>query len=124
MYTPKLLFLIVAWAILKYCGSVPAVMYTYIGIELIMALVRLPYMHKTIGIDVAHFIRYVFLRIIPLILLMLAVSNLLKYCIDMNLRFIVTIPVSVIIGVLYSWFCVLNREERTGLLNMFAKNKK
>ncbi|MBR4594172.1 MAG: hypothetical protein IKO33_06300, partial [Bacteroidaceae bacterium] len=68
--------------------------------------------------------RYVFLRIIPLILLMLAVSNLLKYCIDMNLRFIVTIPVSVIIGVLYSWFCVLNREERTGLLNMFAKNKK
>lgn len=123
MYTPKLLFLGVAWAILKFYGSVQIVMYSYIGLELVMALVRLPYMHKTVGIDTGHFIRYVFLRIIPLILLLLVVTGLLKWCIDMNLRFLVTIPLSVIIGVIYSWFFVLDKDERRGLLRMLGKNR-
>ena len=121
MYTPKLLSLIVFWMILQKNGSIEQVMYCYICIEALVAIMRLPYLHKTAGLDVQHFICSVLLRLLPLIIILIILSYLQQYIWDSEYRFFLTIPAIVLIGGITAWFSTFTSQERNTVIHFIKK---
>ena len=56
MFTPKILIVPIAWALLVMGFSVASVMWLYVGIELGVALCRIPFMSKTVGLSMTDYL--------------------------------------------------------------------
>jgi O-antigen/teichoic acid export membrane protein len=121
MYTPKLLSLAVFWISLKTNGSIEQVMYWYIGIEALVAIMRLPYLHKTAGLNVKVFLYKVPLRLLPLITILIVLSYIQQYTWDSTYRFFFTIPIIVLIGAITAWFSTFTPSERNALIHFVKK---
>ena len=121
MYTPKLLSLAVFWISLKTNGSIEQVMYWYIGIEALVAIMRLPYLHKTAGLNVKVFLYKVPLRLLPLITILIVLSYIQQYTWDSTYRFFFTIPIIVLIGAITAWFSTFTLSERNTLIHFVKK---
>ena len=124
MYTPKLLFLVVVWVVLRYTASVAWVMYLYLILEAVMAFVRLLYMKYTADVRIMPFVMNVVVRIIPMALLLVAVSMLLKDWFDFRFGFLLTITCAIIVGGIYAWFGVLRKTERDVIANILKSKIK
>lgn len=121
MYTPKLLTIFIVWGILFTGGSVRWVMYIYLFIEALVAFLRLPYMHKMIGLNISQFVRNVIVCTLPTFLLNLGVSLLMCWLLESKWSFAINIIVSMICGLLFSWFFTLTPSERNGLKTVILK---
>lgn len=123
MYTPKLLLIPVALVILLLHFRVEWVMFFYVLIELLVAVSRLFYMKKRIGLSILQFAHNVFLKLLPLCLtafcLPLAIHLIFtgKYC------FIFNIIISIAVGCLVLWRCTLTNAERSVVLDTLTKLK-
>lgn len=124
MYTPKLLVIPVAWYMLKQGSSVFEVMTVYVVVELLVAIMRLPYMHYAGGLCVVDFCKKVFFRLLPLFICLTAVSCALSYTSSHWWRFFFTIPVSVLVGIVVAWKIVLSDSERQKITNIIKKKVK
>lgn len=118
MYTPKLIILPMAAVMIKMGLSVQWVMIAYVGIELIMALVRLPYMHKVARLDIAHFITSVFLPLMPLLIAQVLIGWLLTHYIQLPYRFLLTFALSVVVGIIVTFAVVLSGSERQKVVSL------
>ena len=121
MYTPKLLSLVIFWGILKFNGSIEQVMYCYIGIEALVAIMRLPYLHKKAGLDIKSFLYHVPLRLLPLITVLIALSYLQQFAWSSTYRFFFTIPLIAVIGSIIAWFSTFTPNERNTFIHFVKK---
>jgi len=72
-YTPKLLLLPATYLILFYYDSKLSVMFAFVMIELIVALLRLPFLKSTGGLSINEFVNNVFIKeLVPFILTAIA----------------------------------------------------
>lgn len=125
MYTPKLLFVGVVWILFFLECSITWAMVAFVVVELIMALARIPYQHYAIGLNASLFIKNVMGRVTILIIVIIGAGLLMKYYINVNLRFLITVPLTIIIGCATIWTLVLNNNEKTVLKDLIlSKTKK
>ena len=120
MYTPKIAYLGIAYVLLKTGCSIDVIMYTFIAIEAIVALMRIPFLHNSANLNMTQFTFHVFGKIIPLIIFMSCLSlalHQLKY----PLSFLVNLVVAAILGLLFIWFFVFTHEERQILKHIIIK---
>lgn len=121
MYTPKLLALVVFWILLKTTHSLEYVMYSYMAIEALVAIMRLPYLKHIAGINIRHYLVHVFLRFVPLLIVLIVLSAIQVHLWDSLYRPFVSIPVTVATGLLVMWGTTLTASERSMILKFTKK---
>lgn len=124
MFTPKLLYLPIAWYILKSGGSPEHIMWLYLTIEVIVAAMRIPYLHRTAGLNMSHYMMNVIVPLIPLCTVMVTVSSLCTWGSDFPFRFIMTFTLSVISGLACAWYFTLSEYEREFIISTIKKKRK
>ena len=117
----KILTLPVVWICLSLGFQVEYAMWCYLCLEMLCALMRLPYLRFTAGLSVRHFVKNVFLRVSLPVLLMVTVCWGCTHFLEFRLRFMLTAVLSVIMGGLTIWFCGFTQDERCMMLNMIRK---
>lgn len=123
MFTPKLLFLPIAWLLLKNGGSPTSIMWLFLIIELGVSLMRLPFLHRTAGLDIKQYIADVVIPLLPLCLASTVSAVAIATWIDIPLRFILNIIISIAIGGFIALTVTLNREERYFLKHFIHKKR-
>jgi hypothetical protein len=118
IYTPKLLFVLVAWFMLLFNSSVLNVMTLFLLIELLVALIRLPYCKYKVNLSIKNYIKEVILPQIPLWLIISAVGILFLKA-DIPFRFVINYAVSAMSGILAAWFFTLSKTEQTYVKQLF-----
>lgn len=123
MYTPKLLFLPISLAIFHMGYDIRNVMQLFIIIELLVALMRLPYIRHSAGLKISVYCKNVFLRLAPMIVIMAGVSWSVHQQ-NLPFGFICNFIISGIVGCTITWICVLTKEERRIINNIILRNEK
>ncbi|MCR5130483.1 MAG: hypothetical protein K6C10_03350 [Prevotella sp.] len=123
-YTPKLLYMIVIWFLIKQGWSVKSVMILWVIVELSVALIRIPYLHHKAGLDMLSYCKQV---ILPIIALTCAIVLTCWLCLHMQaslLRVLLTLTCSFIVGTLVGWLFVFNSHEKAFITKMIKELKK
>lgn len=115
--TIKVLTLPAAWVCLYIGLDVASVMWCYLGVEILCALTRLPFLNITAGLHIGHFIQNVFLRLLFPIVAMTATCYAMIRWIDLPYRFILTMIISSFVGIIAIWFTALQSNEKEILKN-------
>lgn len=121
IYTPKLILLGLVALCLHYGGTAFHVMLLYLFVEVLSAMLRIPYLHHTCGLNVHYYIKNVFVPLFPLVLAETVVCWLMTNYIEIPFRFMLTLILSTVIGGGVCWYVVLNKESRQSLLNMIHR---
>ena len=114
---PKMLLPPIMWTMLAYDASVDTIMIVYVVVELAVAIFRIPYMQRTIGLDVRHYLLSVIVPIVPLVISIIVVCLLVvnSFTLGTN-RLFITLPCGFAAGAISMWFATLTSAER-----LFAK---
>lgn len=120
MYTPKIAYLPIAYLMLKCSYSIEAIMYIFIAIEAVVALMRIPFLHNSANLDIAKFVSHVFGKIVPLILFMTCISWSLHQM-TYPLSYIVNMVVAAFAGMIFIWLFVFTSDERQILKHITTK---
>lgn len=121
MYTPKLIILPLALFALFLWNDAAYVMCIYLMVEFIVSVSRLLYMRRTVGLDVSEFVRKAICPLLPLCLVLSIVGYLCVSFIEFPYRFIFTLVVSVLLGVMAFWHFTMNDGERLFAKSFFLK---
>ena len=119
VYTPKLLTLPLIWLLLRHGADLWTAMCVYVGIELLVAVFRLPYLKYTAGICVWRYLKKV---IAPLLFLCGILVSVGYLCMFLGFGFWTSLFVMSVSGVLLVWFVILDEGERSSL-SSFIKVK-
>lgn len=117
-FTPKLILLPFFYLILANGGTIAAIMWTYTIVELIVALIRIPYLAKTAGLSLSSFIKETIVPLIPLCITLTITGELCANVIDMPYRFVVTIALCVISGAVSGWYFSTSDKEKEFIKNL------
>ena len=120
-YTPKLVYLLVIWVMLAEGGTAKSIMILYAVVELVVALIRIPYMKYRAGLSMLSYCKEVILPVMIQVALVAGVCWLCTAYITHPFRFVVTITSAVIIGLASGWIFVLNGSERCYTRNIIKK---
>ena len=123
MYTPKLAFLPLAWIIHLAGGGVNAMMGLFLAIELVVALMRIPYLHRHGGLEIGAFSLSMFPRVIIIIVLQGALSLGLCAICAQPLQTLAAVSISILCGMVLMWAVVLNNHERARMLDILRRRK-
>ena len=121
--TTKLLTLPVAYILLLWGYNVSSVMWTYLLIEILCMLIRMPFMNMTAGLSVGHFVAHVFGRCVLPTLALVFMGVLFTRLSGYTLRFLLSIPTTILVDAVVVWYAALEPDERTMALS-FLKRKK
>ena len=122
MFTPKLFCLPIGWWLLQSGRPAVSVMWVVLGLELVTAIARIPYLKVSAGLDVTTFLRQSLLPVVPLVTALLAVGWICVQMLHFPYRFVVSIPLSVLFGLAVGWRFSLRTEERQ-YITKFVKSK-
>ena len=118
-FTPKLLNLPIAWLLLATGHTVRTVMWSILIVEVLVAIARIPYLHRTAGLNVGTYLRQTVLPLLPLIAVLLIVSWGCTQLFHFHLRFLLTLPLTVLAGLAAAWTFSLSRGERDFVTRLF-----
>lgn len=116
-YSIKLFTLLGAWICLKEQLHIESVMWCYIIIEFISALIRLPLLHKMADINIWHFCQHVFGRTIIPVVSMTFVAFAITTFVTSTYRFFWVIIITLSVGIITIWFTALEKAEKQLILN-------
>ena len=112
MYTPKLLVLFPIYYLIR-AGHPPFVaMIVYLIAESFVSIARLPYIKYSCGLGIRHFLKNVVIPLCPLLLTQCAIGYCSVCFINMEHRYLLTIPFSITICGCVMWFFTLSSSER------------
>lgn len=111
-YTTKLLVIVAGWICLYKGLPIASIMWCYVIIELLTALMRLPLMKWIAGIPIIPFCKHVFGRITLPLTAMVAVCYALTTYWQHPYRVLVTISISAIVGIGMIWITALTQTEK------------
>ena len=117
-YTPKILLLGLMWLMFVWGYSIVGALFVYVLVEVLVAVFRVPYVRFMAGLNVVFFLRDTLGRIIPLIAILILFTMSIAQLTESEWRFLFSIPVSVVLGLVFAWVLVLDKIERDDLRNM------
>ena len=120
-YTLKLCVIIIGWICLKVGMPISSIMWTYIIIEFVTSLLRLPLMKRIADIDIFTFSKNVFMRIIIPCICISATCYLCVSYFDSAWRVLLTIGCSLVMGLLSIWWTALTVNEKLYVRNALHK---
>ena len=112
MYTPKILIVPISWIMLSLGMTVDSVMCIFVSIELGVAIARIPFLKVSAGLNIRQYIQLVLLPLVPQLLVSCIISLLLVSLLHFPLRFLVTLPVSIVFSIAALWIFTLDSNER------------
>ena len=121
MYTPKLAILPLALFVLFMRHNAVYVMCVFFIVELVVSVSRLFYIRRTMGLSVSDFVMNAICPLLPLCLVLFVVGYLCVRFIEFPYRFIFTVAVSVLFGVIVFWRFTMNDSERLFAKSFFVK---
>lgn len=102
--------------------GVYALMYAFLFFEAIAALIRIPFLMHTAGLQLGDFMHSVVMRVILPVLVMLGVSWVVCHVIPpVWWRFAVTGCASALCGITVIWFTAMGASERNYISNLILK---
>ncbi len=110
--TIKILTVPAAWGCLKLGYPALSVMVCYLLFEIICAIARLPFLRITAGINIRHFVHYVFLYSCCPIVAMVTTTYCVQHFLSFPYRFFVTITLTILTGIVCIWFTGLDKNEK------------
>ena len=113
--TIRLLTLPVAWLCLKVGLPLHSVMWTYLVVEFVIGVIRIPFMKFTAGLPVMEYIRTVIVQTMLPVAGTFVCSLSIMCCVQFPYRFLLTECVSVLVGVALVYLFTLNCAERSWL---------
>jgi len=106
------------------CGfSVHSVMYGYVFFELVAALARIPMLNKDGGLSIRHYVNTVFLKESLTILAIVTISYLCTVIFDFRFGFLVTFPMTIIVGVITAFYTALCNDEKVIVMGVISTIK-
>lgn len=121
MYTPKLLSLILVWLLLYWHYTPTAIMWLYLIVEFIVSIMRLPYLHHIVGLNISQYIKNVFVPLIPLTFAITAASMAIVQTDICQYRFLLTTFTAIIVGSAIIWSVIFHKAERAYTRNFISK---
>lgn len=121
MFTPKLLNLPIAYLLLCMGSSVEGIMWSYLIIEAMVAIMRLPYLKRTAGLSIKSYVRYTICPLVPLFAASIVVSWLCVSFLHMPWRFLLTLVLSTTIASFVAWRFTLSASERVFFVTMIKQ---
>jgi len=121
--TTKVLTLPLAWLCLRQGLPVAAVMWTYLIMEIVCAIIRLPFLKYTADLSITHFAQHVFLRILAPLAALLAVCFLMVRLPEMKFRFVLTLVAAVLVTLGVMWRFACESTEREAIKEMIGKKQ-
>lgn len=122
--TIKFLTLPVAWLLLYLGYGITYVLYAYIALEFICAIMRIPFLHYTAGLSYKSITQRVLQKIIfPTLALALTCLGT-QHLPDMPFRFLITGCACVIVSVPAVWFSGLEKTEKVFIITTIKNRKK
>ena len=95
----------------------------YLSFEALVSLFRIPYVYYVARLNVVEYLGDSLFRVLPLIVVQTVVSLGMSYVFSSEWRFLFSLPVSFLVGLLFAWTVVLTVKERTQVASIFKKNK-
>lgn len=124
LYTVKLLTVPIVWLLLKTGLSIEYTMLSYVLMEFIGALVRLPYAHHYVSLGYNTFLRTVIVKLpIPVVAMLLTCYFTCQFP-DFTLRFLITGTLSALAGIATLWFFGLEAAEKAYILGFIKKKER
>ncbi len=123
VYTIKATTVPAVWLGLKMGIDLYVVFSFYVILEFVAAVVRLPYMRRNIGLDVAAYLRRVWLRVLGPALAMSVVCALVIHEISdlYGFRFLLTGILNVLTCALACWLFAFTRAEKDYVLQLVSR---
>lgn len=121
MYTPKLLVLVPIYFLLTSSGMLLHMMCAYLASEILVSIMRLPYIKKTCGLSIRHFIKTVVVPILPLLFVQCVFGAVSTTYLELNYRFMFTIPLSMALGIVAIWVFALSNKERAYAVRLLTQ---
>ena len=120
----KLLTVPIVWLMLKSGLSIQYAMLSYILMEFIAALLRLPYARHYVSLGYSTFLRTVIFKLpIPVAAMLLSCYATCQLP-DFTLRFLLTGFLSALVGIAALWFFGLEATEKTYISGSIKKKRK
>lgn len=120
--TIKVLSLPAAWLCLRAGLNVDSVMYCYLIFEIICAMARLPFLKYTAGLNISQFFVNVFVHSIVPLCAMLVTCWFITKLTNGQYRFILTLLINVIVGIVTIWLTALQKQEKNILRNIIINH--
>lgn len=112
IYTTKILTVPFVWLALEEHGDMQSVLYIYMLFEFVSAMMRLPYISRTTGLDLQEYVKSVLMRIFVPTLIAVLVSFAMVSFVTLNFRFLATMFVCAVFTVFSIWSFSLNSSEQ------------
>ena len=124
LYTVKLLTVPIVWLLLKAGFSIQYVMFSYILMEFIAALLRLPFAHHYVSLGYNTFLHTVIYKLPVPVAAMLLTCYSACLLPDFTMRFLLTGSLSAFAGIVALWFFGLEASEKTYILGSIKKRER
>lgn len=124
MYTPKLLVLVPMYFLSRNSADPTVLMWAYLGAEVFVSMARLPYFSILYGFSIKKYMSDVLFPVLPVLMVQMIVGFVFTHCVNIPYRFLVSLPVSFIVGVAFVWQFSLNVSEKQYTLKMLHISKK
>lgn len=125
--TTKVLSLPIIWFCLHSHYPLLVVMTCYVSMEALCAIIRLPMLKYTAGLSIMHFINSVHKPLALPAISLIVTGLLFTHFVQMPCRFLVSIPISIIVSAIVIWYATFTKSEQEfamGIINKFLhKNK-
>ena len=123
-YTLKLFVVVIGWICLKCDLPISSIMWSYVVIEMLTSLLRLPLMKHIADIDISRFCKNVFLRVaIPCLTMIVACYLSITYLV-LSWRVLITFAFAASMGVLTIWAFALSDKEKQYIKTWFTNLRK
>ena len=122
--TIKLLTLPLAWFCLVKGLPAESTMYCYLGVEILCACLRLPFLKYTAGLSIRHFVGHVCMRVVLPVLMLILTCFIFTQFIDIEYRFVYTLIVSAILCLPVIWYVSLCRQERCTIREIIKRKER
>ena len=120
--TIRLLTLPAAWICLSVGLPPVGIMLCYLGINIIIGIIRIPFLHYTAGLNVADYLSEVVIKsFVPAVGIIAAAWIFTIVCPDFMFRFVVTELLAVVVGILLIYAFAFTADERDWIKTIFGK---
>ena len=109
---PKILIVPIAWGLFRMGLSTFATMCIYVGVEVIVAAFRIPYMKQLAGLNILEYISSVIIPLVPLSIIVFVTCVLFSRLFGFNYGFLLSTSLSAACGIIAFWVFTLNHAEK------------
>lgn len=124
MYTPKLLVIVPVFFLLRDGATPFCVMLLYLGVEVLVSFMRIPYIKYMCGLEIGKYMKDVILPLLPLVVFEMTIGYFCVKVIDMPFRFLLTVPLSMVFGCFVTWKFSLTKREKDYVCSLVRRNVK